>query len=348
VNWIYLAQLALQHETTALLYRNLQLICPESVPVGVLEPLAARFKSQTAEAQRRAEELVHILDVLERNGIFALAYKGPMLAQRLYGNLSLREFSELSDLDIMIHERDLAKARDVILSQGYREHARGEREMKFYLVRGGARDLELHWRFMTHSSRIANDPERFLDRFELLPLVGTTVRSLPLEVYFLILSLHATKHKWRKLKLICDIAEILESPDVDWEYVVREAESLGLKRMLAVGVLLAEDPLEARSPTQLTPRLKIDRTARRLAEQCRQELLTEPDDNWRQADFRFLVNIRERLYDRASMLLWEWMWPRTMPDEDDRRFVSLPESLGALYYLLRPVRLVWKEVTERP
>jgi hypothetical protein len=42
VNWIYLIKLALRHETTALLYWNLQRICPESVPASVLEPLAAR------------------------------------------------------------------------------------------------------------------------------------------------------------------------------------------------------------------------------------------------------------------------------------------------------------------
>src|SRR5208283_2779368 len=102
VNWIYLIQLALQHETTALLYWNLQRICPDSVPAGILEPLATRYKTQAAEVRHRAEELVRILGALQDQGIFALGYKGPILAQRLYGDLSLREFSKSSDLDIII------------------------------------------------------------------------------------------------------------------------------------------------------------------------------------------------------------------------------------------------------
>lgn len=349
VNWIYLIQLALRHETTALLYWNLQHICPESVPTGILEALAARYKAHAAEARHRSEELVRILSALEERGIFALAYKGPELAQRLYGDLSLREFSEYSDLDIMIHERDLEKAQDAIVSQGYRKEFRTEREMKFSRAGGGARTLDLQWRFMISKSCVADDPDRFLQRFEVVSLSGTVVRSLPLEVYFLVLSLHATKHKWGKLKLICDIAEILKSHDVDWEYVVREAEDLGLKRILAVGVLLAEDPLEIGSPERLRAGLKIDRAARALADECRQELLKEPDDSWSPSrpDFRFLFKIRERLHDRTSMFLWEWLWPKTMPDEADRRFARLPKSLSALYYFVRPVRLAWQEITER-
>jgi hypothetical protein len=37
-----------------------------------------------------------------------------------------------------------------------------------------------------------------------------------------------------------------------------------------------------------------------------------------------------------------------VPDEDDRRFVAMPESLSALCYLVWPVRLGWKEITGQP
>jgi hypothetical protein len=359
VDWIRLIQLALQHETMALLYWHLRTLCPESVPQGVLQPLAARYEAQGAEVRRRAGELVLTLQALEDQEIFALAYKGPTLAQRLYGDPSLRDFSESSDLDIMIHERDLLKARDVIQTLGYElafakssklsEYARTHRELHFCRARNGERRmLEVHWRFMMQSARVRNDPERFLRHFEMIPLAGAMVRSLPLEVYFLVLSLHATKHKWRKLKLICDIAEILRSPDLDWKYVLREAEDLGLRRMLAVGILLAEDPLGVVAPARLTQGLKIGRTARVLAAECRQGLLEEPDETWKQeAEYEYLLKMRERLRDRASMYLWNRLVPRITPDERDRRFVPMPKSLSALYYFVRPVRMARDKIMER-
>jgi hypothetical protein len=346
LNWINLIQMAMQHGTTALLYFNLQRICPDNVPQGVLKPLAARYNSQVAEAQHRAGELVRILAALEQRGIFGVAYKGLVLSQQLYGSAGLREFSKSSDLDILVHEADLPKAKAVIIDQGYEEDSQTDREWIFR-QRNGGRFLELQWYFTTHLCRVPDDPGRFLQRFEMIPLAGATVRSLPLEVYFLVLCLHATKHKWRTLKLICDIAEILACPNVDWDHVVREADALGVRRMLALGILLSEDPLCVSAPASLLRGLKIDRTARELAAQCREELLKEPDDHWRlHADIRFMLKARERRYDELRVLFRDWLWPETMPDEEDRRFLSIPKPLSALYYVVRPMRLVWKEITE--
>lgn len=346
LNWISLIQMAMQHGTTALLYFHLQRICPDSVPQGVLKPLAGRYSSQALEAEHRAGELVRILARLEEQGIFAVAYKGPILSQRLYGSVGLREFSKYSDLDILVHEADLPKAKAVIVDYGYDEHSRTEREWIFR-QHDGERFLELQWRFTTHLCRVADDPGRFLRRFEMVSLAGATAKSLALEVYFLVLCLHATKHKWRTLKLICDIAEILASAGVDWDYVVREANALGVKRMLALGVLLSEDPLGVSAPPSLLRGLKIDRVAHELAAECRKELLKEPDDRWRlHADIRFMLKVRERRYDEMKVFFGDWLWPETMPDDDDRRFLSLPGPLSALYYVVRPMRLVLKQIAE--
>jgi Uncharacterised nucleotidyltransferase len=341
VNWINVVQLAMQHETTPLLYWNLHRVCADSVPAGVLEPLAARFEAQVTEARQRMEELVRILAALEQAGVFAVAYKGPMLSHKLYGHLSLREFSETSDLDIMIYKRDLWKAQRVIRGQGYRlwflpesklrRYAWIYRELHFLREQGGERLLELHWRFAMRSARIPNDPQRFLKQFEMIPFAGANLRSLPLEVYFLILSLHATKHRWRKLKLICDIAEILGFPNVDWEYVAHEARQLGLKRTLAVGILLAADPLEVAAPAVLLKRLKIDRAAQRLAADCREALLREPDERWRkEVEYKFLLDTRDRLRDRARMFLWNRAIPKITP-------VAIRPTL----------RMAWEKIAER-
>jgi hypothetical protein len=360
VDWIQLIRLAMRHETTALLYWHLQRICPDLVPLGVLRPLAAHFEMQAAEARRRAQELVRILRALEERGIFAVAYKGPMLAQRLYGDLSLRDFSEQSDLDVMIRPRDLPRAQESLLNEGYGlaflervteadEYVRANRELHFRSETGDRRMLELHWHFMLRSARVREDPERFLRRVEMISLAGAEVRSLPLETYALVLAMHATKHKWGKLKLICDVMEILRSPGVDWGYVLREARHLGISRMLAVGVLMAENPLRVTAPRELTERLKIDRTALLLAAECRRALLDEPDQTWLEvAEYQFLFRSRERLRDRATMYFKDRFLPRITPDERDRRLIAIPEALSALYYFVRPVRMIWEKITEHP
>lgn len=350
LDWMKLIQLALRHNVMPLLYRNLQQVCPDSVPGGIFLPIRARYEAQARESRRLAEELVRILPELDAAGVIAVPWKGPTLSQRLYGDLSLRESG---DLDIMLTGRDVAKAQEVIRRFGYEfsylkrlddlaEDIRNRRELLFHRSDGAV--LELQWRFASKLACVRNDPERFLQRFETVSLLGVQVRSLPLETYLLVLPIHATKHKWGQLKLICDIAEILEHQNLDWQYVLTEARGLGLRRMIEVGVLLAESLLDVHIPAELARGLRLDRTSRALASEVCSELFTERRENWRgEADFPFQLRIRERLRDRASML-YRNLPSKVKPDERDREFLPMPKPLSPLYYLVRPIRLSLQKI----
>jgi hypothetical protein len=346
IDWVQFIRLVLRHDMLPLTYRNLHVNCPDIVPSGVLEPLRARHEAESAEGRALAEELVGILGVLESEGIPAVPFKGPALAVRLNGNLSLRAFG---DLDILIDEENVLRTRRVLFDRGYAPERvntgdlsqfLGEHhEMLFYRTDGQVR-LDLHWRFTSRSACLAGDPERFLRHLEAVSVAGAELRSLRLETYLLVLSMHAAKHQWVQLKLICDIAEILAVPDLDWEFVLREAHDLGLKRVLGTGLLLAQDLLEAVVPPKLAQDLKIDRTAKALAAQARARLFEEPDERWGlQGGITSQMEIRERFRDRAKIFLRHFL-PKLRPSERDRWFLPLPNGLSAVYYVVRPVRLV--------
>jgi len=350
IDWVQFIRLVLRHDTLPLTYWNLRRNCPDLVPSGVLEPLRARNEALAAEGRRLAEELVEVLGFLDSQGISAVTYKGPALAVRLYGDLSLREFG---DLDIVVGEEDTLRARRLLLDRGYApervntgdlSHFLGEHhEMLFYRVDGKVR-LDLHWRFTSRTACLAGDPERFLQHLETISVAGAELRSPRLETYLLVLSMHAAKHQWVQLKLICDIAEILAAADLDWEFVRREADDLGLKRVLGTGLLLAQDLLAAVVPPKLAQDLKVDRTAEALAAQARTRLFEEPDERWGlQGGITSQMEIRERLRDRAKIFL-RYFLPKLRPSERDHWFLPLPSALSAAYYVVRPVRLVLQRI----
>jgi hypothetical protein len=345
IDWVQLIRLVLRHDTLPLTYRNLQRICPDLVPSGVLEPLRARYEAEAAASRLLAEELVDILGCLDSQGILAVTYKGAALAIRLYGDLSLRGFG---DIDIVICERDALRARRLLIDRGYapervetsdlNQFLRANHEMLLYRGDGKVR-LDLHWRCISRSACLAGDPERFLQHLETISIAGEGVRSLRLETYLLVLSMHAAKHQWVQLKLICDIAEILAIPDLDWNYVLHEADDLGLKRALGTGVLLAHGLLGAAVPMKLAQDLKIDRTAKALAAQARTRLFEEPGERWGlKGGIISQLELRERLRDRAKIFL-RYFWQRLKPTERDRWFLPLRSSLSVAYYIVRPVRL---------
>jgi len=62
---------------------------------------------------------------------------------------------------------------------------------------------------------------------------------------------HGTKHRWERLRWICDVAELIRvREDVKWETLMRVAESLGSRHMLSLGLYLAHDVLGAPLPEQ--------------------------------------------------------------------------------------------------
>ena len=350
IDWFQLIRLALRHGTLPLLYWNLNRICPNIVPRGVLEPLRVRHEAEAAEGRLLAEELVGILGLLNAEDIPAVPYKGPALAVRLYGDLSLRGFG---DLDIVICERDALRARRLLIDRGYMpgrvdaeelsQYLRVNYEMPFCRADGKVR-LDLHWRYTPRSECLAGDPERFLQHLETISIAGEEVQSLRLETYLLVLSMHAAKHQWAQLKLICDIAEILAVPDLDWHYVLHEADDLGLKRALGTGLLLAQGLLGAAVPPKLAQDLKIDRTAKALAAQARTRLFEEPGERWGlQPDIASQLELRERFRDRTEIFLRNFL-PKLKPNERDRAFLPMPRSLSVAHYIVRPVRLALKRM----
>jgi hypothetical protein len=345
IDWVQFIRLALRHDTLPLTYWNLHRICPDLVPSGVLAPLRARYEAGAEESRLLAEELTGILGVLDSQGIPAVPYKGPALAVRLYGDLSLRGFG---DLDIMICEWDALRARRLLIDQGYapervetgdlNQFLREHHEMLFYRLDGKVR-LDLHWRFTSRSACLEGDPERFLQQVEMISIAGEGMRSLRPETYLLVLSMHAAKHQWVQLKLICDIAEILALPDLDWDDVLHEADDLGLKRALRTGLLLAQGLLGADVPPKLGQDLKIDRTAKALAAQACTRLFEEPGERWGlKGGITSQIEIRERFRDKTKIFLRHF-WHKLKPTERDRWFLPLRSSLSAAYYVVRPVRL---------
>ena len=352
IDWFQFIRLALRHDILSLSYRNLHRICPDIVPNGVLQPLRARHEAEAAEGRRLAKEVVDILAFLDSCGIPAIPFKGPALAVRLYGDLSLRGFG---DLDILIGEQDVVRARRLLIDWGYapewvetgelNQFLREKHELLLYRVDGKVR-LDLHWRFTSRSACLAGDPDRFLQhqQLETISIAGKEVRSLRLETYLLLLSMHAAKHQWVQLKFICDIAEILAVPDLDWDHVLQEAGDLGLKRALGTGLLLAQGLLGAALPTKLAQNLKIDRTAKLLAAQACTQLFAEPGERWGlQGGIACQLEIRERFQDRTKILL-RYFLHKLKPGESDRWFLPMPKFLSLAYYFIRPVRLVLQKM----
>lgn len=358
INWEYLLQTALQHRVMPLLYRSLNTTCPEAVPQATLEHLRNLFYTKAQHNLFLTSELLKILNLFEAHGISAIPFKGAILAASAYDNPALRDFR---DLDILIQERDVPKATDLLISQGYQppnQLANAQEkpyvQFKQFLESAqyqGAYDfvrndekvaVELHWSLTKKDFPFPVDFKHLWEHIESVPLAGTTVPNFSPEDSLLFLCMHGSKHCFEELQWICDIAELLRAHQgINWEQVMEQSRILGSERMLLLGLLLASELLGTILPEAVLLRMQADPVAKSLSKQVCEQIFDAPLTALE--TYIFLLKARERLQDKV----WYFFGIIMTPTEKEWSLLPLPKFFSLLYYLLRPIRLIGKLLSPR-
>jgi hypothetical protein len=341
-DWDSLLRLSEEHRVLPMLFLRLADV-GSAVPMFVQERLRAEYDRNIFHNLANAVELIEVLKALEDEMIPAMPFKGVVLGASIYHDLTTRP---AGDLDLLIYHRDLVRATTVVLERGY--------ELKTPVLADGkpaltdyheyhferqmdGRVLELRWRLELSGSKFKRDlgmnwvwPGR-----RTTMLAGAEVPDMSPEITLLMLCMHGSKHVWSRLIWICDVAQLLaSSPSLDWNRVSHEANKVGLRRTLALGVLLAHQVAGAPVPQPVLQRFEADTTAYNLAQHIQENLFDTPGSTpaGRMPYSIRLLDFRDRMRLLLSLILLR-------PNERDWAVFPLPKSLHALYYLIRPVRI---------
>jgi hypothetical protein len=341
IDWGKLLAFADEHCVRPLLFQNLKAVCWDAVPPSVRRELEGFCKSNAQKNLLMAGELLRLLRSFNENEVPVVTFKGPTLAEAVYGDLSLREFS---DLDLLIRVQDLAKAEDILLDCGYTAQF-PDRDYRNaflsyhgqYAFRRGQSDLwvDLHWQFsedgVVFPLRAAEVWPRLIEG----TIAGRTVPSLAHDDLGLFLAAHGTKEGWRRTLWLCDFAEFLRRyRHLDWIAILERAQRSHSSRQLLLAVELAATMLDAPAPAELLNQARNSSAVQSLARRAREGmLLTAPKGSW---EFRFGLNTHDKWLHRL-LPITALLTTRTA---GDYRAMPLPKSLWGLYYLTRPFRLV--------
>jgi hypothetical protein len=342
LNWERLLALVDHHRVVPQVYGELS-TCSRLMPAQFLDALRLRYQENARKTLWFAAELVRVLRHLEAAGIQALPYKGPVLAQALYGEVTQRQFG---DLDILILPKDVPKAKAALRDLGYTLALDLPQEIEaVYLETGyeysfsamrGQNLLEMQWRIVPRFYSIDFDVEDFFDRAEEITLGGFSMRTLRDEDLFLVLCVHAAKHVWVQLSWLCDIAELGSSQDLDWNAIQSKARLLGIERIVGLNLLLAQRLLGTPLPHM---RCEADSRTTALADEILGILRRSAHyDTESIPYFRLVTRLRERWQVRARFL---WRLALT-PSVSEWSTIRFPKVLHPLYHLVRVSRLARK------
>lgn len=190
-------------------------------------------------------EFIRVTDALSNTGISFIPLKGPELSYRLYGDPTIRSYS---DLDILIEVAAMNKAAHILEDLGYpaetatwpageklqRKIINHTNEFLFYNTEKQLR-IELHWRLLKTPLISSSRLEEIVKQNQTsLTFAGRSFSVLSNELELLYLIIHGGIHCWRWLKWLVDIDIFLKRQPIDWKKFADLVEELKATRMVAL------------------------------------------------------------------------------------------------------------------
>gem|GEM_PF-749513 len=292
-------------------------------------------------------EMFRIGETFSVAGIKAIAWKGIPLGVQAYGDPAARQFD---DLDYLVAQDRIIEARNVLLTLGYLPMLEfSDAEQRAHIKAGwgcgmksatGNIFVEINSNavpgyFQLHSERLQAD-----NQLEEVKLSGRSIRTVAAPAALILLSAHGVKHLWERLSWIADIGGLIQQKGntLDWDKLLEAAGKSGAKRMLLMGLGLARNVVGTELPAGIEKTLKTDSHAAKLSRHTMEALKAgrSPEKDRRIA-LRFHLRTRERLRDRAAMILHLAF----TPSYADWKALPLPGPLFPLYRIFRPFRLLF-------
>ena len=375
LNWPDVLALSQGHRVTGLLGRHLSARGWRGVPAAIKKSWGRFFGAMTLHSATLSGELEQVTQVLEAADIPVVSFKGPTLAHMAYGNGAVRP---CADLDVLVSKSQVQRAHELLRARGYSHEARlspaQERahlhvDSVFNLWRPAPDSLaeffpdgfalELHWAITSPCLPFDLTFEDLAPRLGWMELPGGNgsgnggtprVRTLSPPDLLLILAVHGAKHLWERLLWLCDIAQLLEqTPGLDWDALLRDAQERGIERMTALALSLARDVMGVCLPREVENWLSGQPQALRLASRLRNSLFTytvrpaeDIEDNifWREMEQHTPLLGTNALLAQAIDSPWKragFFWHlATTPSALERAQVSLPPGFEPLWWVIGP------------
>jgi hypothetical protein len=341
IDWDEVIALAYAHGLLPLLNHHLSSV--DLVPAHVRSQLKRESLANSQNVLHLVGKQLLIHKLFKEHNIPLAIFKGPLLAQMAYGEISLRQ---AGDIDLLINRGNFAQARLLLESLGYEmtprltpaqlaSHLNNHCEIQFM------RDewftvVDLHWDLAPRSFVFGVKADEVMSRLQSVSLAGTMVETFGPEDLVLYQAMHGAKHLWRRLEWVSCLAESLRAtPSINWDTLVERAANAHATRILALGLRLVEQFSDVPIPAHVLTSIDPANTMQRMAAQIRSQLF----ENFGAAGSTETNLYNLRIMDRKRDALISALRSIFVPTLPDWQSLALPASLHSLYYAYRPLRL---------
>lgn len=347
IDWKHFLELVFHHRIYPILYEKVKMFGEDLIPVYVIHTLGKAFKKNTFEMLYLCAEMEYLASIFNERQIRMMVLKGPVLAQDLYGDLSLRTSK---DLDILISIRELEKADQILQQDGYIKKEFINLSLNDWKWRNHHFEyfhpekrisIEIHWRLNPFPGG-GPDFVELWQRKRKSSLTNYPIYYLGREDLFLFLASHGSRHGWFRLRWLVDINQMINQ-EINWKILINQLKRYQYIPAGGQALALASGLLDAQIPSELMKLVKRKKS-KKLAQAAifylekMVDLHTEPVpkdiDDYHKKHLNSLLTKRKRF-----LYVLSYLYPYPL----DAETLPLPKKLHILYFPLRPFLWVWRK-----
>jgi hypothetical protein len=239
--------------------------------------LHAVLKESLMRSFPLVEEILRITDRFRAEGVPLIPYKGPAMAEDLWGSFSLRE---CSDIDFLIQPADIERAGEILQLLGYSRVSTVAAHLRPALLRNASEEqfrhesgilLELQWAPAPKVLAASFDIQSLWKNCREIDFAGGRVLAPSPEDLMLLLCVHGWKHNWSRLIWIADVARLIRQHPLDWNRIELLARGSRNSGIVALGIQMAHLAFGIELPHGVKVQPQIGELAAKLFDGMRSE-----------------------------------------------------------------------------
>jgi len=263
LDWDYFISTIIDRGIGPLFYKKLPLLVnANQIPAVVKTKLQQVYYKTFSRSVVLYEHFREVMKSFNDAGIDIIALKGIYLSEKLYGDIGLRQFS---DIDLLVKEEDAEKCISILGQSGYHsseykvaEFVRKNTEILHFppMIRDGV-SIEIHTKLHKNSEKYKIDVQSVWDSASPVTLNGAKVYVPDLYHQLIHLCLHLDKHfRGGHVQFTCfnDISNFVESNRdlTDWNHLIEKCKTYKCEPIVFEYLILVHQFMNVSLPQNIT------------------------------------------------------------------------------------------------
>ncbi len=211
-------------------------------------------------------------------------------------------------------------------------------DLGLYLPKSGVH-FEMHWSLMDDDYPIQLNLNEIWKNPQVIKINQQEIKTFPTEELLLYLCIHGSKHLWERIEWIKDIDLLIQTQDIDWEKVLKEAESSKCETMFYLGLSLSTTLFATPLTLSVQEEIKKYQELNIISDFVLESWQTPKSTFQKTATIlKLFPGLKKKLSYLNKILI--------KPSFNEYWYIDFPKGFYWLYYFLRPYLLIKKYFTK--